>query len=679
MISPVQLFSLHLFAFTTYWGSRMSPHRVVIVIFNVIFSINAIINLYGPTVISDCTMCMKNIIDNEFKTPGLVIFANTNNFSTSVSNIRNELLKSINTEIKFVVEVMSPTKEVEVCDQDIEKVGVLHVDHYTAVPLADYFIIIIDSYKDFSSLASKIIRSRSWNPLAKFIILLFNFDNSDKINIDEVEKILSCLFRYNAINIVIALTQKSDYRKQIIYSWKAYDPPTYCGYFNETAKNRLIVENTCERGVLKKNKKVFQYKIPQNMHGCVLKVFALQRQPYMSEDKNDANIEKILINRILKRYNMTATYELIDGFRGERENDGEWNGGLQKLVSKKGHILAGGIFPDFDVHEDFDYSLTYLADAYTWVVPRAPKLHPFVSLLIIFKPLVWYSAITGFFVCAVSWKFIGQLCKDTPNNKLLSHCFINTWICLFGFVAYKRPVKLSLRIFFVFLNLYSVLFLTAYQTKLFDTLTNPSYEYQIQTMEELVDSGLKFGGSEELHDLFLNSSDPLDYYIGENWTEVKNITTAIIDVAVNRNFSVFCSRLELAHLAAILPELSDPHGNYKYYAFPSDMFSVPIEMLALKGFPFMHEFSNTITLFKQSGLNEALRSQYVVFNERRRTRLLRILMQKSHDVNSLSMKHLQGGFIALAMGYIGGFITFILEVTINSNYGLKVIRPYKKK
>lgn len=60
----------------------MSPHRVVIVIFDVIFSINAIINPYGPTVISDCTMCMKNIIDNEFKTPGLVIFANTNNFST---------------------------------------------------------------------------------------------------------------------------------------------------------------------------------------------------------------------------------------------------------------------------------------------------------------------------------------------------------------------------------------------------------------------------------------------------------------------------------------------------------------------------------------------------------------------------------------------------------------------
>ncbi|XP_075971970.1 uncharacterized protein LOC142973831 [Anticarsia gemmatalis] len=657
----------------------MSVHKIVFIITALMFHSNAIINPYGPTVISDCTNCIINIMENEFKKPGLLIFANTNNVSSSVLRIRTELLKRINKKIKYTIEIMSPRKEMEVCDRDISKFGVLHVDHYVAIPSADYFIIIIDGYRDFSYLASRLTRSRIWNPFAKFIILLFNFVNAEHVNIEHVEKILSCLFKFNVIDIVIAVPQTNNYRTAIIYSWRPYDPPKYCGYFNETAKNRLIEENICENGALKHSRDVFSNKLPRDMNGCVLRILALQRQPYISNKEYDANIEKVLLNRILKRYNMTAKYEIIKGFRGEREDDGVWNGGLKRLVAKEGDILMGGIFPDFDVHEDFECSLTYLADTYTWVVPRAPKLPAWVSLLIIFKAYVWYSAVAGFVICALSWRIIGELCGDSAYNRTLKHCFMNTWISIFGFVAYKRPVKESLRVFFVFLNLYSVLFLTAYQTKLFDTLTNPAYEYQIQTVEELVDSGLQFGGFEELHDLFHNSSDPFDFYIGEQWIEVNNMTSAMIDVAVHRNFSVLCSRLELAHISAELPELSDNLGNYKYYAFEGDMFSVPIEMVGLRGFPYMDEFSSTITLFKQSGLNEGLRDMYATFNKRKRARLLRSLNLKEYDVNPLSGQHLQGGFLALAFGYVGGTISLVIEIVINSKYIQRKLQQYKER
>lgn len=117
---------------------------------------------------------------------------------------------------------------------------------------------------------------------------------------------------------------------------------------------------------------------------------------------------------------------------------------------RKGLILLGGIFPDFDVNEDFEYSSTYLADSYIWVVPRAYPSPPWVSLTITFHNLVWYSAIVGFLLCVISWKFFGQLSGDTLYNKTLGHCFLNTWLCLLGLSAYTRPRKQGLRLFFVF-------------------------------------------------------------------------------------------------------------------------------------------------------------------------------------------------------------------------------------
>ncbi|KAF9405373.1 hypothetical protein HW555_013860 [Spodoptera exigua] len=472
---------------------------------------------------------------------------------------------------------MSPGKEVEICDLDNKHLGVLHVDTFVAIPSANYFIIIIDSYTDFSFLASKLIRSRSWNPFAKFIILLFNYVQNDKINIEYVEKVLSCLFKYNAVNIVIAVPQARNFRNAIIYSWRPYDPPKYCGYFNETAKDRLVKTNLCERGMLKYNTLIFEDKIPHDMNGCVMEVLALQRQPFISESEQNASIEKVMIDRVLRRFKMKAHYHFLEEIRGERENVGEWNGALKQLSAKNGHLLLGGIFPDFDVHEDFETSTTYLAGCL----------------------------------------YLG--CPESCQNSSVA----------------------------------------AYQTKLFDVLTRPSYDYQMKTVQELVDSGIKFGGFGVLRDLFYNSSDPFDNLIGEKWVSIENITEALIDVAVHRNFSVLCSRLELSHISAVTPQLSDTTGNYNYFTFPDNVFSVPIETIALRGFPFMLKFSTTITLFKQSGINEALRYQFKEFTERRRARQLRDLLKEKSDVSPLSAKHLQGGFFALFLGMLVAF-SFLL-------------------
>lgn len=655
---------------------------MLLLIFLLIFEAEATINPYGPTIVSDFTNCLNDLLDLNFKESGLLIFANTKNVSSSAARIRTGLLKKIHENVKHSIQILSPTDEPAICDEnneDEEEVNVIHMDQFEAIPIADYFIVIIDNYKDFTRVASRLIRSRSWNPQAKFIVLFFNFVETEITNIYFAEKMLTCLFKYNVINIVVAVPESGNIRNANVYSWRPYDPPKYCGYYNETAKNRVRLETTCERGAAKHKKDIFVKKMPRDMKRCMLYILALQRQPFVSKDLDGPNIERGYINEIANLYNLDTHYEFIDSFRGERNDAGEWDGALKILLGKKEQLLLGGIFPDFDVHEDFECSSSYLADSYTWVVPRAMQSPPWLALTIIFNKMVWCSVIAGYVVCAFSWKMLGQLSGDSLYQRTLRHCFLNTWVSQLGFVTDSRPVKESVRVFFVFFNLYCILFLTAYQTKLFDVLTSPSFEYQIGTVEELVNSGLKFGGYEELHDLFHNSSDPFDYYIGEKWIDIKNITEAMINVAVYRNFSVLCSRLELAHLSATLPELSDSSGHDKFYPFDGNMFSVPMEMVALRGFAFMREFSITLGILKQLGANAAVRRKFASHNSRRRAKLQHSLDSTSSDVNALSLQHLQGGFLALVMGFVGGILALIIEIVVESKYFKSKITFYKKR
>lgn len=637
----------------------------------------AIINPYGPTVVNDYTNCLVQLMDVDFNSSGLLIFADTNSGSSSVIRIRSELLKHIHKSMKYSVQIVSPGNEVAICSNH-DKNDVLHnFDAFEAVLLADYFVVIIDNYFDFTFLASKLIRSRSWNPQAKFIILLLNFDSNNKPNVKHVENILTCLFRYNVLNIVIIIPQANKIRNAFIYSWKPYDPPRYCGYYNETATNRLIIENVCEKGYVKHKKGLFENRIPTNMTGCILHILALERQPFVSADECDPNIEKKLVDEVLKTFNFKPQYEVISSFRGERDS-GQWSGAIEQLISRRGNVLLGGIFPDNDVHEDFESSSSYLSDSYVWVVPRAHPSPRWLPLIIIFTKQLWGLVIVAFVICALVWRILGQLSRDTIRNKTFIHCFLSTWICTMGFCTYLRPKKESLRVFFVFLNLYCIMCLTGYQTKLIDVLRNPTYDHQINTIEEIVQSGLKFGGFEELHDLFYNSSDPLDYQLGEKWTDVEDISQALIDVAVHRNFSLLCSRLELAHTSASMPEISDGYGNYKYYAFKTNVFSVPIEMVAMKGFAYMREFSNTLAILKQAGVNSVIRRYFAAMNMRRRAKLLRSLDWKESDVNPLSLQHLQGGFLALVFGHVLGTVVFFVEIVINSTFMINQITQLKK-
>lgn len=75
---------------------------------------------------------------------------------------------------------------------------------------------------------------------------------------------------------------------------------------------------------------------------------------------------------------------------------------------------------------------------------------------------------------------------------------MNNFAVFLGVSANNRPDWTPLRVFFIILALYGLNVTTIYTSKLISVIGNPPHEEQIDTIEEIIESGLPFGECAEL-------------------------------------------------------------------------------------------------------------------------------------------------------------------------------------
>lgn len=116
-----------------------------------------------------------------------------------------------------------------------------------------------------------------------------------------------------------------------------------------------------------------------------------------------------------------------------------------------------------------------------------------MGLLSIFEPNTWLLFCVTFFVIGITWFVLGSCLPENHEHKSLSLCLLNGWSVFLGISANNRPRLTPLRIFFVMIALYGLNVTTIYTSKLITVFTSPFYQEQIDTIEEIIDSGLPFG------------------------------------------------------------------------------------------------------------------------------------------------------------------------------------------
>lgn len=163
------------------------------------------------------------------------------------------------------------------------------------------------------------------------------------------------------------------------------------------------------------------------------------------------------------------------------------------LLNKTCDIVVGGIYPDNEIHADFDVTLPYLSDSFTWFVHLATLRDPWKGLIVIFKTETWLLLNCILIVSGLCWYFFGKTMPEKIQHKQLPLCMLNAWSVFIGLAANNFPTQTPLRIFFITLAIYSLNVITIYTSKLITVFTQPAYNNQLETIQDIIDKGLPIG------------------------------------------------------------------------------------------------------------------------------------------------------------------------------------------
>lgn len=335
------------------------------------------------------------------------------------------------------------------------------------------------------SLSSK----TSFNANGKFLILYNN--PNDRGSSNELSlRILDLLFvKYNAVNGVIAFASDA-------FSYDIYTGDPYHSKTNECGKMKVLNIGKCQYGAFthpQLTKSMLKVnKVPDRMERCTFNLCARVQEPFVNEECNDGlEIQIIHILQAEMGFDINITCSTLE--RGEPLEDGSWSDLLGKVRADSCDIIAGAFFPDPEVHRDFASTEFYLQDYYTFYVQLAPFEARWKGLVTIFKENTWYAFGVVLLVSWGFWYLLGYCSNEPAQHSQMVLTFLNVFSVSLGVSANNRPTQFSLRIFFIILSLYALTLTTIYTSKLITVFTNPAYEHQIDSLEELVTAGFPIG------------------------------------------------------------------------------------------------------------------------------------------------------------------------------------------
>lgn len=210
--------------------------------------------------------------------------------------------------------------------------------------------------------------------------------------------------------------------------------------------------------------------------------------------------------------------------------------------------------------------------------------------------------------------------------------------------------------------------------------SDPPRQHQIDTVEEILEGNLPFGGL-DLYRAFYNESDDVFLYqIFQNYqlNTNKTLREYLEQISIHQSFATMANRFYVEYYVArgdkaVCTESECP----AIFAIPKPVVCYNINFVARKGFPYISRMNDLILRFRENGvLNMWLNDM------NHRNALKGAGKSKKKRMNALSLTHLEGAFVVLLIGLIIGISSLGMELLVK-NQKRKELKDekfnYKKK
>lgn len=533
-----------------------------------------------------------------------------------------------------------------------------------------------------------IMNSKSFlNPRAKFLVVISeHLSASPKLL---ALSIISNLYKYYKIINLVVLTPiykplfpdeaenltHSGRHQLNIYTWFPFTSSEYCNTVKDVT--HLDTWLVGKQGYFLNGVNLFPEKIPRNLNGCPIKITWVSPQEdtetrlhYNTENgaiPHFAQIEINFVASLLQKLNLTIIYDIQPANNMSHIKQIFYL--MDKLVSGACDVAFGGLPLHIRFTVFAEATVPYFQTGLSWFVPCAKHLYRPGTIFRVLSLPVWFCfGVVFLLVVATTW-ILAIRAKTIESKRYinLANCCYIVWSATMSVSVPQMPRTSLIRLFFLLWVLHCFAMTTVFEAFFTSFLVEPEMEKQIESVEELVSSGLEYG-----------YPSSLDKYVEEinDWT-YKEIRLrhsdcisyeSCVERAIQSDFATVSSTYLVDYVLAsmISNELSHP-----LCQMSRNVISYSVSMQLSKGNPLLGSINQIIKRHTESGLADRFFRNFRNSSMKKYMLLFKVKEHKSsNDADiyvAFSLFHLHFVFVSLFIGLVVSTVSFLCEITYLRN------------
>jgi hypothetical protein len=365
------------------------------------------------------------------------------------------------------------------------------------------FVLQIQNHQD----------SPSWNPRAKFLVVVTGHDNEFRVSL--ASHICKILWEIGKISNIVVLIPSSDEPITMNYTSrtqteeiKTFDLYTFFPYTTENCgevSNVILIDKWLlqRNGRFDRDANLFPSKIPADFMGCPIRVSIIGFEPFVVITENHTqedgsivyNVGGLLVENFivsLTKMNFSVTFlspEVDVSIASFMKAIDDQVGGLSDILIGFVPILPMTVFPGFT------HTIPVAASIFAFFLPCPSRIHRMSKLFSIFTLPVWLTLALAFVLTSATFWCLENKSHFSNSRKpctttSFSLPVYNAWAVLMAVSVPKMPNTWIHRILFMLYVCFSFAMVTVFETFFVSYLVEPGYGKAMTTLQEALDSGL---------------------------------------------------------------------------------------------------------------------------------------------------------------------------------------------
>ncbi|XP_075228173.1 putative glutamate receptor [Lycorma delicatula] len=406
-----------------------------------------------------------------------------------------------------------------------------------------------------------------------------------------------------------------------------------------------------------------------DLQGKELRLATMDYSPYSILRPNGVvdGIEVRIFKEFVRMYNASWSIVTDDKQWGYIFPNGTSEGILGAVADDRADVGCAAVFMWYDPHLFLEYTAPYIRSGVTCLVPRAKKLPQWLLARLPFSVPTWILLVISLFMStAVMYTFhrVAHILVREHQKLTIGDYAVKTIGLLTSQTISRNHFRPPYRQLLTWFHMYFFLISLYYSTGLASVLTIPRYEKQINTVEDLIESGLEWGATHNIWVFSIlraqnNLKTLKSRFVTLTFDELKARST-------KRNFAYAIERLPGGNLA--IGDYVTEEAINELVVMNSDLYYEYCGLALHKGSPYLENMNSMIRSLSNAGIIYYWESEvsHLYLSAKIQMGVNKEIHDKLVASTPVTLKliHLNGAFVLLIIGLATSIFVFLVEILV---------------